>query len=91
MKAKKKITWEELENFGLDSNLYVEYCETMDNIDEIYKGMVELFEESFICKNPRVEFANLTQMSAILDNEVEKILDIIDKVLAKADEIKNKV
>ena len=91
MKAKKKVTWEELEKFGLDENLYVEYCETMDNIDGIYKETLELFEQSFICANPRVEYSNLMQMSAILDNEVGKMLNIIDNVLAKADEVKNKV
>ena len=85
--TKKKLTWAKLERYGLNKDLYSEYCNTIDNIENIFFEALELFEHNFICPNLRNEFKNLFQLSAMLDNEMEKSEKIIDLVLAKANEL----
>lgn len=88
--TKTKITWKDLESLGQDENLFFEFKETLRNIDEIHQETREIFERIFIDKNIKQGFKNFVQLCAILENEMEKALKIIDIVLDNANKAKKK-
>lgn len=91
MKINKKLTWIELEHHGLSEHFYSEYTNAIQNIEDIFIETIKILEESYFSKNPRQEFKNLIQLSAILDNEMHTANKIIDSVLIKADEIEKNI
>lgn len=91
MKINKKLTWIDLERHGLNEHCYSEYTDTIQNIEDVFIETIKILEESFINKNPKQEFKNIIQLSAILDNEMQKANKIIDLVLLKANEIEKNI
>lgn len=91
MKINKKLTWIDLERHGLSEHYYGEYINAIQNIEDIFIETIKILEESILSKNPKQEFKNLIQLSAILDNEMQKANGIIDLVLVKADEIEKNI
>ena len=78
---KRKISWKELENKGLDENLYNVFDETMKNIEEIHQEVLIIFEKIFLTQSSKQDYKNLVQLATILDKEMNNANSIIDTVL----------